>query len=154
MRRRFGSWSALPQSGGSRSLRGAAYRIAPTTLAGDQSADVLAERGGERLVVQARHREALDEGSISNDAVQVVIAAQGHYGATGMVVLTNHARFSPSAVELARRCGVELWGRERLAALIEEFNGLPKDYRRLSEVLAQVRPSVPGAPARRATEEE
>lgn len=78
--------------------------VATTTKAtGDQGADVVAEKGRTRLVLQCK----LYSSPVGNKAVQEAFAAQKHYMANASAVVTN-ATFTPSAVSLAATTGVQL----------------------------------------------
>jgi restriction system protein len=88
------------------------WRVSHTGAARDQGADLLAERDGERMVVQCK----LLARAIGNQAVQEVAAARAHRQATRAVVVSNR-RFTAGCVELARANGVELAHWRDLAAL-------------------------------------
>ncbi|MFW6172042.1 MAG: restriction endonuclease [Planctomycetota bacterium] len=106
------------------------YRVVETPKSGDQGADVLLERAGERTVVQAK----LYSGYIGNKAVQEAIAARSHFRCHAAKVVTNNF-FTPSARQLAESSDVQLVGRDELAQMIAEFNRNPKDYARLAALL-------------------
>lgn len=106
------------------------YRVIETPKSGDQGADVLLERAGERTVVQAK----LYSDSVGNKAVQEAIAARSHFRCHAAKVVTNSS-FTPSARQLAESSDVELVGRDQLTKMIDEFNRNPKDYSRLAELM-------------------
>jgi hypothetical protein len=95
-------------------LRSRGYRTSLTETY-DFGADVIAEREGERLLVQAKHSTGPD---IGNKGVQQVVAAMAYYRGTRAMVVTNR-RFTLSAIKLARANNVELWDRGRLAHEIQ-----------------------------------
>jgi HJR/Mrr/RecB family endonuclease len=100
-----------------------------TPKSSDQGADVLLERAGERLVIQAK----LYTDAVGNKAVQEAIAAREFHRCQFAMVVTN-SRFTFSAGELATKAGVKLIGREELIQLLDIFNTRPKDYGRLRQL--------------------
>lgn len=72
-----------------------------TPATGDQGADLLCEKAGRTIVVQAKRYQ----GAVGNKAVQEVIAALTFYGGDEAWVVTN-SRFTDSARALARKAGV------------------------------------------------
>ena len=92
------------------------YRVEHTKLSADQGADLIIDKFGEKVVVQAKRSSH----KVSNGAIQEVSAAIKHYGADkGMVVATNE--FTPSAIELASSNNIELTDRYELEKLIRKF---------------------------------
>lgn len=85
-----------------------------TKASGDQGADVLAERDGERAVLQCK----LYSSPVGNKAVQEVHAARGHYQAKWAVAVSNQT-YTPSASELAQSLGVHLVHHDELGRLAE-----------------------------------
>ena len=79
------------------------WRAITTKATGDQGADVIAEKGRTRLVLQCK----LYNSPVGNKAVQEAFAAQRHYQANASAVVTN-ARFTASAMALAATTGVQL----------------------------------------------
>ena len=92
------------------------YMVTHTKLTGDQGADLIIERNGEKNIIQAK----CYEGSVGNKAVQEATAAVKFYQADGGIVVTN-STFTKSAIELANSNKIELIGRDKLLLLIEEF---------------------------------
>ncbi len=70
---------------------------------GDQGADVIAERGGRRAVIQCK----LYQSPVGNRAVQEAYAAMTHYSADVAAVITSSG-FTPSARRLSATTGVAL----------------------------------------------
>jgi restriction system protein len=70
---------------------------------GDQGADVIAERGGQRAVIQCK----LYQSPVGNKAVQEAYAAMTHYSADVAAVITSSG-FTPSARRLSATTGVVL----------------------------------------------
>ncbi len=106
------------------------FRVIETPKSGDQGADVLIEKAGERTVIQAK----LYSDSVGNKAVQEVIAARSHFRCHAAKVVTNNY-FTPSAQQLAESSDVQLIGRKELSQMIEEFNRNAKDYSRLAALM-------------------
>lgn len=95
-----------------RELERAGWRVALTEATGDQGADLVAERGTDRLVVQCK----LLGRPVGNGAVQEVAAARLHRQANRALVASNQ-RFTASCSELAAANGVELLHWSELARL-------------------------------------
>lgn len=81
----------------------------------DYGADLIVERNGSRIAVQAKARR--DYVAIS--AVQQALGARFYYGCEGALVVTNRF-FSTPAKELAHKADVALWDRKDLVAAIEQ----------------------------------
>jgi restriction system protein len=99
-------------------LRAAGWSARRTKGSGDQGGDVIAEKGGVRLVVQAKRHQA----PVGNKAVQEVYAAARHFGARHAVVVGT-AGFTKAAMELADSTGVLLLNAsdlDRLEALLPD----------------------------------
>lgn len=70
---------------------------------GDQGGDVLASRGGENILIQAKFYS----GSVGNAAVQQAVGARQYYGCSKAIVVTT-STFTAEAVALAKANSVEL----------------------------------------------
>jgi len=93
------------------------YEATVTKGSGDQGIDVLAEKNNVKIGVQAK----CYSGSVSNSAIQEVVAGAQHYGCDKSIVVTNNV-FSKSAIELAQSNNVILWDRTILKdKIIEVF---------------------------------
>jgi restriction system protein len=88
--------------------------VEKTKASGDQGGDVIVRQGAHREVVQAKRYL----GTVSNAAVQEVVAAKAVYGCHSAWVVTN-AWFTSGAEQLAEANEVELVSRERLRLLLE-----------------------------------
>ena len=87
-----------------------------TKLSGDQGADLIIEKFGKKIAVQAKRYN----GKVGNTAIQEVTASIAYYGANrGMVVTTGE--FTVSAIELARSNRINLIGRQKLEELIQKY---------------------------------
>lgn len=89
------------------------YEVEQTRLSGDQGADLVVVKLGEKTVVQAKRFMA----KVGNKAVQEIVAAMSLYQANTGMVITN-SRFTPAAYELARANNIQLVDGEALAELI------------------------------------
>jgi restriction system protein len=85
------------------------YRVERTQARGDFGADLVVERDGERMVVQAKRWSK----KVGVKAVQEAHAAPAMYACSRALVVTNN-RFTEPAKELARANRVELWDRDVL----------------------------------------
>ena len=93
-------------------LKRGGWRVTLTGASRDQGADMVAERGQERLIVQCK----LLGRPVGNYAVQEVVAARSHHQGNRALVASNQ-RFTTSCVELAASNGVELCHWSELARL-------------------------------------
>lgn len=87
----------------------AGYQVKMTPASGDFGADLILEKGGNRIAVQAKRYKT----SIGIKAVQEVASAKTHYKANEAWVVTNN-KFTKAAETLAESTGVKLIGREQL----------------------------------------
>lgn len=95
------------------------YKVQPTGKSGDQGGDLIANRDGERLLIQAK---CYRDWSTGNEAVQQVVAAMKFYDCNkAMVVTTSH--FTNEAVALAQANKTELVSKARLQELLLQFLG-------------------------------
>jgi len=106
------------------------YTVVVTPKAGDQGADLIAERLGQRTAIQTK----LYAEPVGNKAVQEVVAARLHFRCHSAIVVTNNC-FTRSAEELACSTDVQLIDRNGLEKMLGEFNRAPKDYGRLTQLL-------------------
>ncbi len=80
------------------------YNIKVTKASGDQGVDITAFKNSIKYAFQCKYYES----PVGNKAVQEVFAGKEFYDCQKAVVITNNT-FTPSAVELANKNGVELW---------------------------------------------
>lgn len=92
------------------------YQVEQTRLSGDQGADLVVIKFGEKTVIQAK----CYSGNVGNYAVQEIFAAMNLYKAHKGMVVTN-SYFTPAAFELAAANNVELIDRSSLKELIRKF---------------------------------
>ena len=92
------------------------YSVEQTKLSGDQGADLIVNKLGETLVIQAKRSNS----KIGNKAIQEVVASINHYNAQRGMVITNN-EFTPAAIELAHSNKIELVDRIELKNLFKEY---------------------------------
>lgn len=85
------------------------FQVVPTRKTGDQGADLVLVKAGQRIAVQAKRYSS----KVSNGAVQEIVASKQYYNCQKAMVVTN-SYFTDSAVELANVNGVQLIDREKL----------------------------------------
>jgi hypothetical protein len=93
------------------------YQAVRTKLSGDQGADLIVKIDGVKTVIQAKKYQ----GSVTNKAVQEVVASKKHYGADNAMVVTT-GTFTKSAIELAKSNKVDLWDKDKLKKVICNIN--------------------------------
>ena len=93
------------------------YNATLTKASNDQGADLILEKNGERIVVQAKRYFS----AVSNTAIQEVVAAKAFYKCEQCMVVTN-SYFTKSAIILAMSNKVTLYDREKLKEKLEDYN--------------------------------
>lgn len=93
------------------------YKVEQTQLSGDQGCDLIIEKFGEKIVVQAKRQNS----SIGNRAVQEAVASIKYYMAQKAMVVTNNY-FTQSAIDLATANEVDLIDRKKLTDLVEKYS--------------------------------
>ena len=91
--------------------------MSKTRTTGDFGADLVLESAGVRTVVQAKRYDS----PVGIEAVQEVIGAKAHYGASDAWVVTNSS-FTPAAETLAAENGVQLFARDGLVDCLAQQN--------------------------------
>ncbi len=103
------------------------YQVIRTKGSGDQGADLIIKKDGTKTVVQAKKYS----GSVTNKAIQEVVASKKHYSADrGMVVTTG--KFTKSAIDLAKSNKVDLWDKKKLKQIVDDINKSSKSKRSLN----------------------
>jgi len=92
------------------------YKGYVTQATNDQGADLILEKLGNKIAVQAKCYTS----NVSNDAIQEVVAAKAHYKCDSAMVVTN-SYFTKKAKELAGCNNVKLIDRTQLAHSIEKY---------------------------------
>ena len=86
------------------------FQVERTKGSGDYGADlIIATKSGTKAAVQAKRFKQ----KVNLKAVQEVVASLPHYGVDFGIVITTSG-FFPSAIELAKTNGVELWDEDKL----------------------------------------
>jgi restriction system protein len=95
------------------------YKVELTGRSGDQGGDLVANKSGERILIQAK---AYRDWSTGNAAVQQVVGALKYYDCNkAMVITTSH--FTPEAIVLAKANQTELVSKEQLQELLLKYLG-------------------------------
>ncbi len=92
------------------------YSVEQTPKSGDQGADLIITKLGEKTAVQTKNYK----GKVTNKAIQEVVASKEFYGCTTCSVVTN-SYFTESALELGEVNNVKLIDRDGLNALIDNY---------------------------------
>lgn len=82
----------------------------------DYGADLVLEKDGRRIVVQAKRWKNV----VGIEAVQQVVSAVKHYDAHKGMVITN-SNFTENAYKLANSNGIELWDRQKLFEFMKKY---------------------------------
>lgn len=90
------------------------YSVQLTGKTGDQGGDLVATKGQERILIQAKFYK---DWSVGNKAVQEAAAAKNHYDCNKAVVITTSA-FTREATELAKTNNVELIQKDLLQQML------------------------------------
>lgn len=98
-------------------FRAQGYKVAVTKAAGDFGADLIIEKDGKRIVVQAKRYSK----NVGIKAVQEAQASIAHYGAVQAWVVSN-SDYTQAAYELAKSNRVRLINREELIDIILSIN--------------------------------
>ncbi|MBV1833104.1 restriction endonuclease [Novacetimonas pomaceti] len=97
-------------------LRKVGWEATATAGSGDQGADVVASKNGNRLALQCK----LYNKSVGNEAVQQVAAARDHYHADYAAVVSN-ADYTPGARQLAKSTKVFLLHHDELQGFADRI---------------------------------
>ncbi|MCH4826375.1 restriction endonuclease [Planococcus halocryophilus] len=89
------------------------YSVKKTPYTGDYGADLILEKGQQKIAVQAKRYKS----NVGIKAVQEISAAKLHYGANEAWVVTN-SFFTKAAAELARSNKVKLVNRDELIEIL------------------------------------
>ncbi len=103
----------------SRLFQAMGYRTELTGKSGDQGGDLIANKEGERILIQAK---CYRDWSTGNSAVQQVVGAMKYYDCNrAMVVTTSY--FTTEAMALAKANKTELVSKEKLQELLLKYLG-------------------------------
>ena len=87
-----------------------------TKQSGDQGLDVIAEKSGKKIGIQAK----CYSNAVGNSAIQEAVAGMNYYRCDKAIVVTNNY-FTNSAIDLANANNVVLWDRSILKEKISEL---------------------------------
>jgi len=90
------------------------YSVQMTGRTGDQGGDLVATKGQERLLIQAK---CYKDWKVGNSAVQEAAAARSHYDCNKAVVITTSV-FTKEAAELAKTNGIDLISKNLLQKML------------------------------------
>ncbi|MCL4387447.1 restriction endonuclease [Patescibacteria group bacterium] len=91
-----------------------AERTSPDKTKPDYGVDLVVEKDGRRIAVQAK---CYRKQSVGEDAVREALAGKDFYHCQEARVITNN-NYSRMALKLARACNVELWNRKYLTKVL------------------------------------
>lgn len=92
------------------------YRTELTKASGDQGIDIIAEKNGKKIGIQAK----CYTNTVGNSAIQEAVSGKAFYTLDKVMVVTN-STFSESAIKLAQANSVVLWDRNLLKEKIAEI---------------------------------
>jgi len=93
------------------------YSVELVGRSGDQGGDLIANKNGERLLIQTK---CYRDWSTGNEAVQQVVAAMKYYDCKKAIVITT-SYFTPEAIALAKANSVELIPKKRLQEMLLKY---------------------------------
>jgi HJR/Mrr/RecB family endonuclease len=96
------------------------YVVQHVGKSGDQGGDVIANKDGERILIQAK---CYRDWSVGNAAVQQAVAAMKYYDCNKTMVITTSVNFTKEAVALAQANATELVSKPRLSELLATHLG-------------------------------
>lgn len=103
-------------------FRAQGYTAELTPTSGDYGADLILNKNGQRIAVQAKRYV----GSVGVSAVQEALSGQAYYQCHTAWVITTGA-FTTNALELARKSGVKMIGRSEIGNLMAQHTAKTKN---------------------------
>jgi len=103
-----------------RLLEAMGYAVQHVGRSGDQGGDVIANKDGERVLIQAK---CYRDWSVGNDAVQQAVGAMRYYDCNKTMVITTSVNFTKEAVALAHANATELVSKPKLSELLATHLG-------------------------------
>ena len=94
------------------------YRVDLTSATGDYGADLIAAKEMNRIAVQVKRYNL--NNSVGAPVVQQTLGSMYKYNANKSILVTT-SYFTKQAIEQARNAPIELWDREKLYRLIDEY---------------------------------
>ncbi len=96
------------------------YKVEHTGRSGDQGGDLIANKDGERILIQAK---CYRDWSVGNEAVQQVVGAMKFYGCGKTMVITTSTTFTPEAYALAQANNTDLISKDELSGMLLKYLG-------------------------------
>lgn len=96
-------------------------KIKGTAYTGDYGVDIIAYKNGMKYAIQCKRFND----SVSNKAIQEVVAGKNHYGCSKSMVITNNY-YTKNAKQLAMENGVELIDRNSLVMMMNNSENFRK----------------------------
>lgn len=90
------------------------YSVQDIGKTGDQGGDLIATKGQERILIQAK---CYKDWNVGNSAIQEAVAAKNHYDCNKAIVITT-SNFTKEATELAKTNNVELISRNMIQKML------------------------------------
>jgi len=90
------------------------YKVQHTGKSGDAGVDLIAEKDGKKIAIQAKRYE----GNVGESAVQQVHTGKHFYHCDEAIIVTN-SNFTKMAWRVARETGIKLWSRNYLIKVLE-----------------------------------
>jgi len=91
------------------------YAVHHVGKSGDQGGDVIANKDGERILIQAK---CYRDWSVGNDAVQQAVGAMRYYDCNKTMVITTSAIFTKEAIALAQANATDLVSKYRVSEML------------------------------------
>ncbi|MGC9603187.1 MAG: restriction endonuclease [Minisyncoccia bacterium] len=96
------------------------YKVEHIGRSGDQGGDLIANREGERILIQAK---CYRDWSVGNEAVQQVVGAMKFYDCSKTMVITTSMTFTPEAHALAQANNTDLISKDELCGMLLKYLG-------------------------------
>jgi len=93
------------------------YAVQHLGMPGDQGGDLVANKNGERILIQAK---CYQNGPTGNAAVQEALAAMRFYDCNKGMVVSTSEKFTASAKELAHTTGIRLVAKAEVSEMLFE----------------------------------
>ncbi len=103
------------------------YTCNLTSQSYDQGLDLIAEKCGKKIGIQAK----CYKNQVGNKAVQEIVSGMQYYNCDEGMVVTN-SQFTSSADDLASKTGVFLWNRAKLMEIMSQYPVNKKTNRRIN----------------------
>jgi len=102
-------------------FRRGGFSVQETSYTGDYGADLVASKGEERVAIQVKRYGPTN--SVGVGEVNQVLGGMRYYDCNRCLVITT-SRFTPAAIEMAKRAKVVLWDWDVLVRQIQKVCGI------------------------------